>query len=1072
MTSNTHLQNSRKAPTWTVHESADGTRVSPGPYVGIVKNNSDPTRSGKLQVYIAELGGDENSDSSWKTVSYCTPFYGRTNIVDTNDYSGHSHSYGMWFVPPDIGVKVLCTFAQGNHEVGFWFACIPDFLENYNLPGMAGKLDGSDPAPQTNGPVDTLTKADTQKIPNVPGQLEHAYQKAIWDQQKLTTDPDRGPGTSSSMREAPSNVFGISTPGQPIDSSDPQYHQIQRGASTVSEWGVRGRKGGHTFVMDDGDGKGNNQIYRLRSSKGHMILMNDTKDFIYVINSKGTAWVEINAAGDINVFNQGTLNISSNGGMNLETKGDLKLHGKTVNIVSDGAFNMQGTEFNMLASGSLKLTAKTDVHVVAKKSLYLTAKNCIEIKSDQHIDMDASCISQQPGSTKSGTDASGADTPKNMPSIEPWSGHNAPTNPQSQPPRGSQQGLASSGSSGPYGSANNYGSSNVQNSYGPMASDIPPVIYAAGLANFFGQGHSSGGYNGGVSSGVPYQQTTQSVGNTTGLPFGGGISFDAARVSEGNSDPNYSTGELQNNPGNLTYNQSDKFAVGFANGLAVYARPEDGITQLCLEFISYNTDTGIRAVDLIVSYLNATSVNDPNVLDMTRYMCNNNGLSSGSYVALSDALTLLGWATNVISYNQGRVLYSFDQVVNGCAAALGIDYNTYIGRLNNSSVPWQNNNNNSGFVSPTNSSVNNNGASPLTQILGGLALGAAVGGIVNYLSKSNASGNGSQQSQSNVISVSDANAARRYLEEHPETASGTTFKLADGSSFTLGGGSVQFADDSSAAKVNSGGGGNSTTTKSADDPSSVPSTNTNAYTSESSNVAERNFLLSQNNNNTAPDTGYTAPNQTVPQGNYAFGANVSVGSYGSSGATPGTEFGSLNAPIDTGVASSQSFNYAFGSNYSTTAQTQSVTGTTSFATLGNPVGDTTPNRDTTPVTDPSLPPLSSFTGATPAPNIPLPTARPTDLNQAPIQNPRQGLDPALAADVSTIPLDPAIDAAANNARLEAAKNAPALQYDVRSNQVVPITGPTPGAGSGSTAPSGKASTPSGSAASGGAANGC
>ena len=1048
MTTDTHLQNSRKSPTWTVHESADNARVSPGPYVGIVKNNSDPTRSGKLQVYIAELGGDENSDSSWKTVSYCTPFYGRTNKVDNKDYAGHSHSYGMWFVPPDIGVKVLCTFAQGNHEVGFWFACIPDFLENYNLPGMAGKLDGSNPAPQTNGPVDILTKADTEKIPNVPGQLAHEYQKSIWDAQHLTTDPDRGPGTSSSMREAPSNVFGISTPGQPLDPNDPQYYTEQRGNDSINEWGVRGRKGGHTFIMDYGDAKGNNQIYRLRSSKGHMILMNDTKDFIYVINSKGTAWVEINAAGDINVFNQGTLNISSNGGMNLETKGDLKLHGKTVNIVSDGAFNMQATEFNMLASGSLKMTAKSDVHVVAKKSLYLTAKNCLEIRADQHIDMDAACISQQPGSTKSGSDASGAETPKSMPSIEPWSGHNAPTNPQSQPPRGSQQGLPSSGSSGPYGATNNFGSSNVQDSYGPMANNIPPVIYAAGLANFFGQGHSSGGYSGGVSNGVPYQQTTQSVGNTSGLPFGGGISFDAARVSEGNSDPNYTTGELQNNPGNLTYNESDKFAVGFANGLAVYARPEDGITQLCLEFISYNTNTSIRAIDLIVSYLNATSVNDPNVLDMTRYMCNNNGLSSSNYVALSDALTLLGWATNVISYNQGRVLYSFDQVVNGCAASLGIDYATFVGRLNNSSLPWQNNNNNSGFVSPTNSSVNNNGASPLTQILGGLALGAAVGGIVNYLSQSNG-GNGSQQSQSNVISVSDANAARRYLEEHPETASGTTFKLADGSSFTLGGGSVQFADDSSAATVNSGGGGtNTTTTKSADDPSSVPSTNTNAYTSESSNVAERNFLLSQTTSNSAPDTSYKAPQTSE------LATDNLIKTLGNSGSTNGNAKSILSI-----------------GPYQDILSIDNQTGDVTLASKQSSV-DTTPNRDTVPLTDPSLPPLSSFDGAKPAPNIPLPTARPTDLNQAPIQSPLQGLDPALATDASTIPLDPGIAAAASNARYEASLNAPALTYSPRTNEVVPITGTAPGAGSGSTAPSGGSPTPGGSAASGGSANGC
>ena len=157
-------QQFRKAPSYTVHENASGVRVSPGPYVGIVKNNTDPTRSGKLQVWIAELGGSPTDEGSWKTVSYCTPFYGVTNHNDTSDYNGHPHSYGMWFVPPDIGVKVLCTFANGNPFDGYWFGCIPEWPNMYNMPGMAGSLDGSNPAPLTNGPTQTLTPSQLQDV--------------------------------------------------------------------------------------------------------------------------------------------------------------------------------------------------------------------------------------------------------------------------------------------------------------------------------------------------------------------------------------------------------------------------------------------------------------------------------------------------------------------------------------------------------------------------------------------------------------------------------------------------------------------------------------------------------------------------------------------------------------------------------------------------------------------------------------------------------------------------------------------------------------------------------------------
>jgi len=48
-----------------------------GPFVGIVKNNFDPTRSGRLQVYIEQFAGPDETDSSlWRTVGYVSPYYG------------------------------------------------------------------------------------------------------------------------------------------------------------------------------------------------------------------------------------------------------------------------------------------------------------------------------------------------------------------------------------------------------------------------------------------------------------------------------------------------------------------------------------------------------------------------------------------------------------------------------------------------------------------------------------------------------------------------------------------------------------------------------------------------------------------------------------------------------------------------------------------------------------------------------------------------------------------------------------------------------------------------------------
>lgn len=90
-----------------------GTVLIPSAVVGIVKNNVDPLRSGRLQVYLDRIGsGDENNSDNWTTVSYMSPFFGYTPNTgspnnDYGTYKDNPQSYGFWFTPPDIGTKVL-----------------------------------------------------------------------------------------------------------------------------------------------------------------------------------------------------------------------------------------------------------------------------------------------------------------------------------------------------------------------------------------------------------------------------------------------------------------------------------------------------------------------------------------------------------------------------------------------------------------------------------------------------------------------------------------------------------------------------------------------------------------------------------------------------------------------------------------------------------------------------------------------------------------------------------------------------------------------------------------------------
>jgi len=326
-----------------------GFNVDPGPYEATVVRHVEGSRMGQLEVYIPELSGVTPELSNAIPVSYASPFYGTTYGTDTqknpDDAYRSGQSYGMWMIPPDIGCKVLVTFANGDYGRGYWFACIYDSTSHHMVPGLGRavggkdktltpneqiKVDGSSNLPVVEYSTAVPTAFQKDGIENTP-RHPHEYQASILIRQGLDKDKIRGAISSSSLRESPSNVYGISTPGRKITSGDQVAGKPQA---------VFARRGGHQFVMDDGDKDGKDQLVRLRTSGGHQILMNDTEQVLYIASASGNHWLEFS--------NNGQINMYSIGGYNLRTGGVMNLH-------SDVALNMSAPNIKMTAIGNEKV---------------------------------------------------------------------------------------------------------------------------------------------------------------------------------------------------------------------------------------------------------------------------------------------------------------------------------------------------------------------------------------------------------------------------------------------------------------------------------------------------------------------------------------------------------------------------------------------------------------------------------------------------------------------------------------------------------------------------------------------
>lgn len=384
---------------------------SPGPFLAKVTNHLDTTYMGSLEVILIKgYVNDPDIQSQTYIVNYLSPFYGISDIKfegnNPEKYDDVQKSYGMWMIPPDVGTTVMVIFLDGDPNQGYWMGCIlNDRFQNHMVPGIAASPNVlMTPEQKLKYNVDYLPVGEfhkrstkTSSNPNTVKKPIHPFAEKLL-KQGLLADRTRGVTSSSARREVPSAVFGISTPGR----INPTGKKAQVGYQTKATVSVS-RDTGHTFVMDDGDASGDNQLVRIRSSSGHQILLNDTSNLIYIANADGTAWVEMTASGKIDIYSEDSISIHSKADFNFRASRDINLEaGRNININAIGSTDINiGEHLYVTANGAVKLafaktydksvggTSKTSVgesqHINIGESAYYSANENWNLSSESNM---------------------------------------------------------------------------------------------------------------------------------------------------------------------------------------------------------------------------------------------------------------------------------------------------------------------------------------------------------------------------------------------------------------------------------------------------------------------------------------------------------------------------------------------------------------------------------------------------------------------------------------------------------------------------------------------------------------
>lgn len=340
-------------------------KMESGIFKAITVGIPDPEGRGRLAAYIPRLGGNPDN---YQFFEYASPFAGQNS----------GSSYGFFAAPPDENVTIMVFFAEnGDMREGYWFAVAqqaptvasggavgnphPDEATGIgigafeNVPaakdGRSTLRDAQLGPDAFNGDLPPMYNEFGDLIPPEGGNSDRNVNVA---EQGTFSDPLRGGTTAHPAREPSSStpkasrVFGMVTPGQ------------------------------SAITFDDGNVGDDGTIHptqiRLTTGNGGAVILDGTNDFIYIVNSSGSGWVEVGSGGEVMVYATGSMSVRAEKDINFRADENINFDaGQKVNIRSGNDMMLtSGGQTHMHSAGNQFFQTEGNNHTSAGSNMYVS----------------------------------------------------------------------------------------------------------------------------------------------------------------------------------------------------------------------------------------------------------------------------------------------------------------------------------------------------------------------------------------------------------------------------------------------------------------------------------------------------------------------------------------------------------------------------------------------------------------------------------------------------------------------------------------------------------------------------
>lgn len=352
--------------------------------IGTVVDTNDPMQWGRVRIVVQSWGdswGQPVSGMPW--AMYVSPFGGQTTVGTRGagiQQTEGGVSYGMWAIPK-VGAQVLVISLDEDHQQRLYLGCVYDAFSTNTMPHGRWMFDdhpelANKPAAKPYGPYSSSDKL----IQPLAGNLKTAFnnkdgfewQTRAADYSASRVDVSQLHNTTSNVQDdkaissngwvstqgyQTSRLAPSSTSGDADKNYDPQVYSFTS-------------PGFHSMSMDD---RMENCRMRFRTMSGHQILLDDTNERIYIATAKGNNWIELDQAGNIDMFTTNKVSIHAEQDINMTSNKSIRMHAR------------EG--IHMHSDKDVRIHASEDIHLQANKNIRSRSGASTLIQSDANLNI-------------------------------------------------------------------------------------------------------------------------------------------------------------------------------------------------------------------------------------------------------------------------------------------------------------------------------------------------------------------------------------------------------------------------------------------------------------------------------------------------------------------------------------------------------------------------------------------------------------------------------------------------------------------------------------------------------------